>query len=277
MGTQNPKPKVPRTSRTRSTELIRRMMATMWAHLGNYCRQLQVLPSPSAISCSRTPRSSPKARPKPRPPRSRLTSSMALTLQTVIRSYLQARQMSNSKCNLLALQMHTILKSLRLTSDQVGWISEVFASENSISAKLFFNAKDLVVFGQSVWSAGCSTLNLTSSKTADKVGDKVVFCLSTSVGNHNTPSCLLRHVWCLDWLSDTSNLVDFKEQSITKLLLNTSLNALRISDQKIVTNNLNATAHSVRHFNVGVKVILVKWIFNGLNWILLSKVIVKIQ
>lgn len=76
-------------------------------------------------------------------------------------------------------------------SEELGGVSEVCTSIDGLISQLFFDSENLVVLGESVRSARSSTLDLTSSKTNDKITNEVVLSFSGSVGDHDSPSSCL--------------------------------------------------------------------------------------
>ena len=55
--------------------------------------------------------------------------------------------------------------------------------------------------------------------------------------NHDTPSSGVRVVGGLDRLGESTNLVDLKEESVARLLLDGTLDADWVGDGKIITRN----------------------------------------
>ena len=151
----------------------------------------------------------------------------------------------------------------------------MLSSIHGLISKLLLDSKNLIVLSESIGSAWSSTLDLSSSKTADEISNEVVFCLSTSVGHNDSPSGSLRHVGCLNTLGDGTNLVHFEQKGIAKLLVDTGLHSCWVSDQEIVSHNLDLVAHELGHFDVSLEIILIEWIFDGNKWVLISKVLVE--
>ena len=151
----------------------------------------------------------------------------------------------------------------------------MLSSIHSLVSKLLLDSKNLVVLSESIGSAWSSTLDLSSSKTADKISNKVVFCLSTSVGDHDSPSSSLGHVGCLNTLGDGTDLVHLQQKSIAKLLVDTGLHSSWVGDQEIVSHNLDLVAHELGHFDVSLEIVLIEWIFDGNKWVLIAKVLVE--
>ena len=95
--------------------------------------------------------------------------------------------------------------------------------------------------------------------------------------DHDTPSSGLTHVGGFDTLGDGTYLIDLKEKSIAKLLVDTSLDTLWVGDQKVITDNLYFVAHESGHFDVRFKIVLIEWVLNGDQRIVVAEVFVKLD
>ena len=89
------------------------------------------------------------------------------------------------------------------------------------------------------------------------------------MGDHGSPSLNLGHVMSLDGLSHTSNLVDLQQEAVAGLLVDGGGDPLGVGHQEIVSNNLDAGAG--RQLGVSFPVILVEWILNTDNWVVLDE------
>ena len=156
-------------------------------------------------------------------------------------------------------------------------IPKMLSSEDCIRTELFLNPKDLIVFCKTVGPPGSSALNLTGAQTNNEVSDKVILGFTTAVGYHDAPAGFLWHVASLDGLSDWTNLVDLKQQSVAKLLINSVFDSLGVGNQKVITNDLNFAAYSVRELDVRVEIVLVKWILNRLDGIIFCQILIQIE
>jgi hypothetical protein len=114
----------------------------------------------------------------------------------------------------------------------------MFASVNSPITKFFLDSKDLVVLCKSIRSTRSTTLDLAGTKSDDEVSDEGVFCLSTSMRNHDAPTCLLGHVARFNALSDGTDLVYFEEHGIAEVLIDSSLDSGWVGDEKVITDYL---------------------------------------
>lgn len=79
----------------------------------------------------------------------------------------------------------------------------------------------------------------------------------------------------LNGLGNGSDLVDLQKQTIAGLLFDGSLDAERISDGQIVTNDLDAALAG--EVSPGFPVILVEGVLNGNNGVLLDVAQVKVR
>jgi hypothetical protein len=65
------------------------------------------------------------------------------------------------------------------------YILYLIAPAESLGTKLLLNAQQLVVLGQSLRPAWCSSLDLTCSESDHQVSNEVILCLSTAVAHHH--------------------------------------------------------------------------------------------
>lgn len=148
---------------------------------------------------------------------------------------------------------------------------------DSSGPELLLDSEDLVVLGESVGSAGSSTLDLTSAETDDQVSNEVIFSLTGSVRDHDTPSCLLGHVAGLDALGHGTNLVNLEEESVDELLVDTGLHTLGVGHEEVVTDDLNLLAHASSHLDISIEIILIEGILDGLNRVLSCESLIEIN
>ena len=156
-------------------------------------------------------------------------------------------------------------------------VSEVLASVHGFVAKSFFDSEDLVVLGKSIRSAGSSTLNFTGAKAANQVCDEVIFGFARSVGHHDSPASLLRHVAGFNTLGDGSDLVDLEKKRVTHFLVNSGLNSGGVGDEEVVADNLDLVAELLGHFNVSLEVVLVEGVFNRNHGVLVNQLFVEVD
>lgn len=97
------------------------------------------------------------------------------------------------------------------------------------------------------------------------------------MGDHDTPASSLRHVGSLNGLSDRTNLVDLEEKGVAELLVDTSLDTSRVSDEEVISNNLAGLSHALSHSSVGSEVVLVKRIFDRLDRVVGGEISVEVE
>lgn len=170
-----------------------------------------------------------------------------------------------------------VMSIVRLTSEQAARVAEVLASEDGSVAKSLLNAQDLVVLGQTVGAARRARLDLTGAEAAHQVSNKVVLGLTAAVGHHHAPSRALRHVRGLDGLGDGTDLVHLQQERVAQLLVDTGLDALRVGDEEIVTDDLNVLAHALGHLDVAGEVVLIERILNRDDGVVAGQVVVNVE
>ena len=153
----------------------------------------------------------------------------------------------------------------------------MIASEDGTISKLFFNPKDLIVLSKSIRTAWSSRLDFTGAEASDQIANEVIFGLTGSMGNHDAPSCSLRHIASLDGLSYGADLVHLEEKRVAKLFVDSSLNSLWVSDEEVITDNLDSVSHLLGHFDVRSEVVLIKRVFDRNNWVSVSHTCVEID
>lgn len=147
-------------------------------------------------------------------------------------------------------------------TDLLGF-SERFASVFGASSQLFFDAENLIVFGQTFGAAGSTGLDLTSGQANNQVGNEGILSLTGTMGDHGAPAILFGQQMGLNGLGDGADLVDLQQQAVAGLLLNGSLDTLGIGDSQIIADNLNGGVGG--DIGPGIPMILVEGIFNGHN------------
>jgi len=139
-------------------------------------------------------------------------------------------------------------------------LAETLSGVYSTSAQFFLNTKDLVVLGETFGTAWGSGLDLSGSKTNNKVSNEGIFGFSGTVRDHCSPSTLLSKKMGIDGLGNGTDLVYFQEETVAGLLLNSGSNTLGVGDSQVVTDNLNWGCSG--DSGPGLPVILVK----GILW-----------
>jgi hypothetical protein len=112
---------------------------------------------------------------------------------------------------------------------------ELLTSVDSLITQLLRDAEDLVQLSKTLRTGWGTSLDLASTETNRDVSDGNIFSLSGSVRDHDAPSSGVRVVGGLNRLGESSDLVDLKEESVARLLLNGTLDADWVGDGKIIT------------------------------------------
>ena len=128
--------------------------------------------------------------------------------------------------------------------------SPVGTSKDGVGAEIFFDSENLVVLGESLGSARSASLDLASLETDDQIGDEGVFSFARSVGDHDAPAGIHRHLSGLDGLGEGTNLVHLQQESVAGLLVQSGLDSSGVGDQEIVSNNLGVLANSLGESDV---------------------------
>ena len=97
------------------------------------------------------------------------------------------------------------------------------------------------------------------------------------MGHHDAPAGLLGHVAGLNGLGDGANLVDLEQEGVAELLVNASLDALRVRDEQIVTDDLDAVTNLLRHLDVGGEVVLVEGILDRDDRVVLAQTVIDVE
>jgi len=154
-------------------------------------------------------------------------------------------------------------------------VTPVLTSVNGRRAKLLLNTEELVVLGVTLRAAGSSSLDLAGGQSNREIGNESVLSLSRAVGSHNTPTSLLGHADSLDGLGDGADLVHLEEKGVDALGLNTALDALGVSAEHVVTNDL---ADALSGEGLGrLPVILLEGVLNGDDRVLGAELVVELK
>lgn len=104
-------------------------------------------------------------------------------------------------------------------------ISEFLPGVFGTGTKFLFDTKDLVVFGETLGTAGSTGFDLSSGKTNYQVGNECVLGFTGSVRNHGTPARALGELVSIDRFRHAADLVDLKEQAVASFLFNSGLDS----------------------------------------------------
>ena len=96
---------------------------------------------------------------------------------------------------------------------------------------------------------------MTGTKADGEVRDVVVLGLTGAVGSHDAPASLLGHFDGVDGLGNGTDLVHLEQQSVTKLLIHSGLDKVRVGAAKeVIPDDLNV--RTLLHQDVVVGVIV---------------------
>ncbi|GIX61506.1 uncharacterized protein BcabD6B2_09410 [Babesia caballi] len=140
--------------------------------------------------------------------------------------------------------------------------------------KLLLNADELVVLGVALTAAGSASLDLAGAKGNDKVSNEGVLRLTRPVRNHDTPLVGVTQQASVNGLSDGANLVDLEEKRVARFLLQGSLDALGVGDQKVVAHNLDGRTNLLSEHLVRLPVVLVEGVLDGNDGVLAAQLLV---
>jgi len=153
-------------------------------------------------------------------------------------------------------------------------------------------AEQSIVFGNTLTTSRSTSLDLTSAKGNDEIGDNGVLSLTRSVRDHDTPTVGLRQlstvtisfssrgffrrerILRLDGLRNGSDLVNLEQQAVASFLFDGSLDTEGIGDSKVVTNDLDATIGS--EVGPSLPIVLIEGILDGDYGVLLNVANVEI-
>lgn len=157
---------------------------------------------------------------------------------------------------------------------QVDSGAEVGTGVDGIVAELLLDAEDLVELGKTLRSGGSTGLDLTGAETDNDVSNGDILSLTRSVRDHDTPAVSVRVLGSLNRLGQGTDLVDLEEESVARLELDGLLDAERVGDSQIVTDNLDVLG--LGEVAPGLPVVLSEGVLDGDNGVLLAELGVKV-
>jgi hypothetical protein len=211
-----------------------------------------------------------------------LTSQTSLTKRITI-TKLERKEFLHNKFNIIR-QSLTLEKlqpnfnpqkiTARSLSLQAG-STEVLTSVDSFVTELLLDSKNLVKLGKTLRSGGSTSLDLSGTESNNDVGDGDVLSLSRTVGDHDSPSSMVRVLSGLDRLGKGSDLVDLEEKGVATLPFDGLLDALRVGDGQVISDNLALGPRGFVEVRPGLPVILGEGVLNGDNRVRLGKFLVE--
>ena len=110
-------------------------------------------------------------------------------------------------------------------------------------AQLFFDAEELVVFGDAVGTAGGAGFDLAGAGAYGEVGDEGVFGFAGAVADDRGVAVATSQLDGVEGLGDGADLVDFDEDGVGDFLLDSLLEALGVGDEEVVADELDEVAY----------------------------------
>ena len=158
---------------------------------------------------------------------------------------------------------------------QVDSSAELLAGVDSVGTKLLLNAEDLVKLGKTLGTGRGTGLDLTGTETNSDVSNGDILGLTGAVGDHDTPAVGVGVLGGLDRLGQGTDLVDLQEKGVAGLELNGLLNAQRVGDSQVITDNLNVLG--LGEVAPGLPVVLGEGVLDADDGVLLGKVSVELR
>jgi hypothetical protein len=157
---------------------------------------------------------------------------------------------------------------------QVDGSAEVLASVDSVGTQLLLNTEDLVQLGQTLGTSRGTGLDLAGAQADGDISNGDILSLTGAVGDHDTPAIGVGVLGGLDRLGQGTNLVDLKQKSVAGLELDGLLDAQRVGDSQIITDNLEVGG--LVEVAPGLPVVLGERILDGNNGVLGSEGLVEV-
>mgnify|MGYP005989629891 CR=1 FL=1 len=156
---------------------------------------------------------------------------------------------------------------------QVDRVAELGTSIDGLVTELLLNAEDLVELGKTLRTARSTGLDLTSADTDNDVGNGDILGLTRAVRDHDTPSVGVGVLSSLDGLSQSTDLVDLEQEGVARLELDGLLDAERVGDSQVITDNLDVLG--LGEVAPSLPVVLSEGVLDGDNGVLLAKLAVE--
>jgi hypothetical protein len=157
---------------------------------------------------------------------------------------------------------------------QVDSSAELLAGVDSVGTKLLLNAEDLVKLGKTLGTGRGTGLDLTGTETNSDVSNGDILGLTGAVGDHDTPAVGIGVLGGLDRLGQGTDLVDLQEKGVAGLELNGLLNAQRVGDSQVITDDLEVGG--LVEVAPGLPVVLSEGVLDGDNGVLGSEGLVEV-
>src|ERR1035437_4431443 len=104
------------------------------------------------------------------------------------------------------------------------------STENRSTTQLGFDLQQTVVLGYPFASTHGTGLYLSAPHGYCEISHESIFSLTRTMGNNKAPSCLTTQMNGCNGFRDGTDLVEFDQRSVARLLSDTTGNILRIGD-----------------------------------------------
>src|SRR5580765_3736389 len=121
-----------------------------------------------------------------------------------------------------------------------------FAGERGRRSQLLFDTEQSVVFADPIGATGGPRLDLTRGRSDGQVGNRRVLSLAGPVRDDGAVAGVRGHADGVQRLADGADLIELDEQGVTDAVVDPSLQDLRVRDEYIVPDQLDAIAKSLR-------------------------------
>lgn len=152
--------------------------------------------------------------------------------------------------------------------------AELLASVDSVGTKLLLNTEDLVKLGKTLGTGRGTGLDLTGTEANSDVSNGDILGLTGTVRDHDTPAVGVGVLGSLDRLGEGTDLVDLQEKGVARLELNGLLDAQRVGDSQVITDNLEVGG--LVEVAPGLPVVLSEGVLDGDNGVLGSEGLVEV-
>src|SRR3990170_5730028 len=132
-----------------------------------------------------------------------------------------------------------------------------------LGAQFLLDADQLIIFRHAVGASERARLDLPAIGGDGEIGDGRVLGLAGAVRHHRGIARVLGHAHGVERLRQRSDLVHLDENGVGDALLDASLQPHHISDEKIVADELAASAQGLRERPPSLPVVLGHAVLDG--------------
>src|SRR5699024_8374440 len=137
--------------------------------------------------------------------------------------------------------------------------------------KLLLNANQLVVLSNALGASGCTGLDLAAAQCDRKVSNGGVLSFTGTVGHHGAEAVAVREVDGVEGFGQGTYLVDLDKQRVGCRVVDAALQAGWVGGKEVVADDLHLLAHFCDQGGVASPVILIQWVLDGDDWVLLDE------